>query len=84
VLCLQQMQKEIDAFIQSTATMRRFPPMKSSERAILHTVAAKSKLCALAFGVEGDDRAIVAFKLSVVSCKRLSTPQQCMCVAPWV
>eukprot|EP00038_Savillea_parva_P002934 m.119179 g.119179 ORF g.119179 m.119179 type:complete len:238 (-) comp11008_c0_seq3:1408-2121(-) len=59
-------QSEVDTFIKSAATMKRFPPMKSAERAIVHTISAKAKLYPLAFGDDTvDDRSVVVFKEAV-------------------
>eukprot|EP00035_Acanthoeca_spectabilis_P023432 m.449354 g.449354 ORF g.449354 m.449354 type:complete len:231 (-) comp19807_c0_seq1:356-1048(-) len=61
-----RIQAEVDSFIKSAATIKRFPSMKSNERAILHTLSAKAGLFPLAFGDEAaDERSVVVFKQSV-------------------
>mmetsp|Transcript_31427 Transcript_31427/g.82427 ORF Transcript_31427/g.82427 Transcript_31427/m.82427 type:complete len:270 (-) Transcript_31427:134-943(-) len=62
----EKIKGDVAAFIKSAGTTSRFPPMRASERAIVHTVSAKAGLYPLAFGDEAlEDRNVVVFKQTV-------------------
>eukprot|EP00041_Stephanoeca_diplocostata_P007690 m.111087 g.111087 ORF g.111087 m.111087 type:complete len:195 (+) comp16990_c0_seq16:205-789(+) len=56
---------EVEAFVNGPATIKKFDPMPSDKREILHRMAAKRGVITYAFGEEDVDRRVVCFKSAV-------------------